>query len=250
MIPTIIDFETEMSATRRMLIEESGLPSLPPQILMRDATPPPDGVTQAFCESAGFTQIHYIDVDPAPTAQPDRSYENVCHHVNQHGGVPVLGWIVRGAPMLFYEAQFHTVWRRPDGALVDVTPRANESLTLFGLDGRTVAIPYDPRLWPKKRAKTYASNQAAADRPASVLLSKDQLESALDHFLALADRHDALFATMAEKGRIDPVNYPLVANEMVEAKVKIFLMVEALMMRSRAKKKDAHLREGPTAPTP
>lgn len=249
MITTVIDFETEMSASRQKLIEKSGLPPLPPQLLMRDATPPPDDITWAICESAGFAEIHYVDIEPAPLATPHRSYEHVCRHVDQHDGTPILGWIVRAAPALYYEAAFHTVWRRPDGVLVDITPRPHDSQTLFALDGRSLTAPYDPRLWPTRRAKTYVPHHAAADRAKPVSLPKDPLESALDEFLAAADRHDALVAAVAENGKIDLLKYPNVANEMVEAKIKLFLMVEASMMVTRAKK-DVDMREGPSSPTP
>jgi hypothetical protein len=247
---TMVDFETEMAATRQMLVEKLGLPSLPPGLLMRDATPPPDDDTRAFCEGAGFPRIAYIDVAPAPTARPGRSHENVGDQVRLHGGSAVVGWLVRAAPALFYEAGPHTVWKRPDGALVEVTPQMNETQILFALDGRKVVTPFDPRHWPKKRVKIYDAGYAAGVPAKSGSSPKDRLEGALDEFMALADRHDAFDAAMAEDGRVELAEYAHIANELVHAKVNIFLMVEASMMVARAKKKEVDGGEEPSGPTP
>lgn len=39
------------------------------------------------------------------------------------GGECVIGWAIWETPGVFMEAEFHAVWRTPEGELVDITPR-------------------------------------------------------------------------------------------------------------------------------
>src|SRR3954470_450503 len=103
----INDFETELSAARKMLSERLGVSQLPPELRLRQTTPPPDETTHLFCRSAGFDRLEYLDVKPTPAARPGRSYDNVREHIARRGGCVVHGWIVRAVPMLFYEAEYH-----------------------------------------------------------------------------------------------------------------------------------------------
>jgi hypothetical protein len=73
------------------------------------------------------------------------------------------------------------------------------------------------------------------------------LAGAVDEFLALADRHDAFVARTG--ARVDLPEYVSLANDLVEAKVKIFLMVEGTMMSSMANKHVSDAGEGPSTPS-
>jgi hypothetical protein len=58
------------------------------------------------------------------------------------------GWKMREQPSAFVEGEFHAVWRRTDGTLIDVTPRSDQSgTTLFLPDPRlaTADQPVEPR---------------------------------------------------------------------------------------------------------
>jgi hypothetical protein len=62
---------------------------------------------------------------------------NVAHRVQHHGGERVFGWMIWTGPM-FTEGEFHSVWRSPDGELLDITPRADgEKFILFVPDPKT-----------------------------------------------------------------------------------------------------------------
>lgn len=63
----------------------------------------------------------------------DQCHFNAWVQCNHSGGEVQPGWIISEAPTVgFIEAQFHTVWRSPQGLLVDVTPRADsEDKVLF-----------------------------------------------------------------------------------------------------------------------
>lgn len=43
-------------------------------------------------------------------------------HVARSGGSQVLGWAIWERPGVFIEAEFHSVWKSPEGELVDVVP--------------------------------------------------------------------------------------------------------------------------------
>lgn len=44
-------------------------------------------------------------------------------HVARHGGSAILGWAIWERPKVFIEAEFHTIWRTPDGRHIDIAPR-------------------------------------------------------------------------------------------------------------------------------
>jgi len=44
-------------------------------------------------------------------------------HVEEQGGAVQHGWALWEWPRVMVEAEFHAVWRSPDGSRLDVTPR-------------------------------------------------------------------------------------------------------------------------------
>ena len=70
---------------------------------------------------------------------PDCCFKNVSKMVKRHGGSAQHGWKMREQPAAFVEGEFCAVWRRPDGVLIDVTPRADHpKKILFLPDSRLV----------------------------------------------------------------------------------------------------------------
>lgn len=70
--------------------------------------------------------------------EPDHCHFNVWVQWERCGGEVQPGWIISEVPEAgFIEAQFHAVWRSPEGLLVDITPRSDsEPLVLFVPDPR------------------------------------------------------------------------------------------------------------------
>jgi hypothetical protein len=54
----------------------------------------------------------------------------------EHGGEIEYGWAIWEWPTVLIEAEFHAIWRAPDGRPVDVTPRVD--------DERIIAFVPDP----------------------------------------------------------------------------------------------------------
>lgn len=87
-------------------------------------------------------------------AKGGECFQNVRNYVERFGGEVVDGWVVWETPPLLVQAEFHSVWLRPDRVLVDVTPplhrghlttflRAVPGDTYKGLNRSAVYLPYD-----------------------------------------------------------------------------------------------------------
>jgi len=79
----------------------------------------------------------YVDVKPLADAREDDCFPLVQQQVRSFGGQSVIGWSLWEFPTLFFEAEFHCVWRQADGNLVDVAPKRADCARVFFLpDGR------------------------------------------------------------------------------------------------------------------
>lgn len=65
----------------------------------------------------------YVDVTPDSEAAPNQCFPNTAKRVAESGGCVVHGWQVWEWLDVLVEAEFHGVWQRPDGSLVDITPK-------------------------------------------------------------------------------------------------------------------------------
>jgi len=55
-------------------------------------------------------------------AEPACCFVNVENYCEQHGGLPVIGWLVT-EEKLYYELLHHCIWQSPEGNLLDITPQ-------------------------------------------------------------------------------------------------------------------------------
>jgi hypothetical protein len=79
-----------------------------------------------FCES--FVSCPkpdpiYVPIEPDDQAKQDSCFPNVEQHVRANGGACVVGWAIWEWNPIFIEAEFHAIWRAPDGRLSDITPK-------------------------------------------------------------------------------------------------------------------------------
>ena len=76
-------------------------------------------------------------------------FVNVQKMVESRGGEIVYGWAIFELPKLLLEAQFHAVWRAPDGELVDVTKTDDKAqTTLFLADNK---LAYEGKIIPSRQ---------------------------------------------------------------------------------------------------
>lgn len=64
----------------------------------------------------------YIDVTPEPYAEVVECFPAVQEKISRDGGTQELGWQI-WKTNLIVEAEFHAVWKSPDGELRDITPK-------------------------------------------------------------------------------------------------------------------------------
>jgi len=65
----------------------------------------------------------YVHLHPLDGVAANSCFEIVPDYVAKHGGEQVTGWSIWEWPRVFIEAEFHAVWRQPDGTLLDITPK-------------------------------------------------------------------------------------------------------------------------------
>lgn len=63
-----------------------------------------------------------IPSSPLPGAPEKECFEIVASHVEQHGGEAVCGWAIWEVRGVYVEAEYHCVWKAPDGELRCLTP--------------------------------------------------------------------------------------------------------------------------------
>ncbi|HEX4145277.1 MAG TPA: hypothetical protein VHY91_17350 [Pirellulales bacterium] len=106
---------------------------------------------KAFCRILNADdEPSFVPVVPVRNARVDDCYFNVGIAEKAGGGEPLHGWTIwifqNDEEPLFLDAEHHSVWRKPDRKLVDVSPRPDgETQILFHPDPERVyqgsAIP-------------------------------------------------------------------------------------------------------------
>jgi hypothetical protein len=66
----------------------------------------------------------YVPCRPLPGAPANDCFPIVERQVASAGGESIFGWSVWEWPKVFIEAEFHAVWKQPDGSLLDIAPKA------------------------------------------------------------------------------------------------------------------------------
>lgn len=89
------------------------------------ATPITKGILKLAKQIDATNTPAYVIAKPGEECLPDCCFKNVSKIVKRHGGSAQHGWKMREQPSAFVEGEFCAVWRRPDGVLIDVTPRAD-----------------------------------------------------------------------------------------------------------------------------
>jgi len=78
----------------------------------------------ALCnELAKAIQPVFLALRAEHDAIPQECYDNVEQKIRRDGGWTQHGWTIWEWPSVLVEAEFHCVWRSPDGELVDITPK-------------------------------------------------------------------------------------------------------------------------------
>ena len=141
------------------------------------------------------------DVSPRADGDINECFAAVSAHVKHHGGSVQHGWAFWEWPTVLVEAEFHAVWRRENGSLLDVAPRADsEQRILFladpirvftgvAVDNVRLALRDDPRIaeFIKLAEKKYAllNRGERAHQFGAVAIPRDEIEPVLVRMLQL-----------------------------------------------------------------
>jgi hypothetical protein len=126
-----------------------------------------------FCQSISQETPRFIQSRPSRDAVFGHCFDNVARKVERAGGEIAYGWAIWNMHGLYFEAEHHGVWRKRQGALVDVTPQANNYSKILFLPDPNAA--YDP--------SNFRDNLFAPDSDAPIAIE----------FVELARRRTAIF---------------------------------------------------------
>lgn len=65
----------------------------------------------------------FLNVTPVSDAKVSDCFIAVEQQIARHGGTACYGWQLWELPRVYIEAEFHAVWKNPDGQLEDITPK-------------------------------------------------------------------------------------------------------------------------------
>jgi hypothetical protein len=79
----------------------------------------------SFCRSiVKNPEPLYVPVRPLRRAPADECFRILPKHIASYGGDQVTGWTIWEWPRVLIEAEFHCIWRQPEGELLDITPKS------------------------------------------------------------------------------------------------------------------------------
>jgi len=83
----------------------------------------------------GLDEPVSVDVSSRTDSGRDDCFIDVRRQVDEHGGSIQHGWTIWEWPGISAKGEFHAVWRKPDGQLLDVTQKKDgESRIVFAPD--------------------------------------------------------------------------------------------------------------------
>lgn len=86
---------------------------------------------------SGTAMPVYVQCRPEIGGRENECFATVDARVTAEGGEKVIGWAIWELKKVYIEAEFHAVWRQPDGVLLDISPRPiPDTQILFVVDPR------------------------------------------------------------------------------------------------------------------
>ena len=102
---------------------------------IRAVTPAEDSrYTASLCaEISPSERPFYVDARPNMGEPVNECFHVVNRHIEKFGGVAVFGWAIWELPTVCVEAEFHAVWKSPNGGHLDVAPKSTPTQRVFFL---------------------------------------------------------------------------------------------------------------------
>src|SRR3989304_3847969 len=75
------------------------------------------------CHQISKHEPVFIPSRPLFGKPPDECFAIIREHIALHGGKQYIGWSIWEWPKVFIEAEFHSIWKSPEGEVIDLTPK-------------------------------------------------------------------------------------------------------------------------------
>lgn len=218
-----------------------------------------DARITAFTCPAGRTIPIRVPVLPRPGAAEGWCFRNVAEIVAAEGGRPVLGWLTWVSAVAM-TAEYHAVWAGPDGRIIDPTPKADgETFVVFGEDpdatgdfdftkrpparrmrtyqgrsrldrARDAIGCFSPKEMASKRRRAQKGGKALDAWVADKLPEHDDLELAIDRYLACADAIERLLTPTSRGMMCSDLD---AFDRLNEAKRRLWRRLDGIVERRR-----------------
>lgn len=98
----------------------------------------PKRIDENVFKLIGKLTIHdkpfYVEVKPENECKINECFPNVKSKISKDGGEIIFGWTIWQHNFML-EAEFHSIWKSPNGEFIDITPKQNhEKRILFVID--------------------------------------------------------------------------------------------------------------------
>lgn len=81
----------------------------------------------------------YVKSSPNPNLIENECFSIVENYILSHGGEIVIGWALWELPSLYIEAEFHAIWKSPNGEFIDLNSRALKTENILFLADKTIS---------------------------------------------------------------------------------------------------------------
>ncbi|EJB8410427.1 TPA: hypothetical protein RHI22_001694 [Acinetobacter baumannii] len=75
----------------------------------------------------------YISCQPNQSDIENECFSLVDNYIQAHGGERINGWALWEQPNLYIEAEFHAIWKSPEGNYLDLNPRQHKTVNILFL---------------------------------------------------------------------------------------------------------------------
>lgn len=133
-----------------------------------------------FCRDELYGEPTFVPVAEDPNGVHGFCNLSVAAKVKQDGGRPLHGWTIWELPGALWTAEFHVVWKSPDGKLVDVTPKPDGETSILFVPDETYPDDFDFAARPLNRRRRIRPDLDRAAVAASMISSLAESQRAYE----------------------------------------------------------------------
>ncbi|MHA0363652.1 hypothetical protein ACXY6Z_17255 [Sphingomonas aquatilis] len=148
------------AASRRELAEQRAEADNVSETTPSDAT----AIVTSFATSLGGEEPRYVPVIDDAHGLYGWCSDGVAQKVLADGGNPVFGWTIWEWPEALLTAEFHCVWKSPEGDLFDITPKPKREERILFVPDTSYPDDFDFDKRPRnRRVRTYQGKDRSTE---------------------------------------------------------------------------------------